>query len=113
VAGEGLSTVTVEPSGVTFPVEPGETVMAAANRQGFRWPTVCGGNASCGACLSLVADGDESCGPVEGEEAETLARVARITAAGTQRLACRLTLTGDVRLTRRGVRPVAPAAQAT
>ena len=114
MAGEGLSRVpaqvTVEPSGVTFTVEPDETVMAAAARAGLRWPTVCGGNASCGVCMSVVADGDEHCRPAGSEELETLARVARVTASGTRRLACRLTLDGDARLVRRGVRPLAPGA---
>lgn len=113
MAGQGLNdpsgaTVTVAPSQVTFTVEPGETVMSAAHRAGLRWPTVCGGNASCGACLSVVDDGTEHCSPISGEEQETLDRVARVTAAGPQRLACRLTVDGDVRLVRRGVRPQTP-----
>ena len=44
-----MRVVRVEPAGVDIPVDDGETLMAAAVRAGYRWPTVCGGQAQCGA----------------------------------------------------------------
>jgi ferredoxin, 2Fe-2S len=96
--------VDVAPSGLQFPVAPEETVMDAAHRAGLHWPTVCGGNANCGVCMSTVLAGDEYCAPIGAEERETLARVAR-GAVGANRLVCRLTVNGPVHLRRRGVRP--------
>ena len=50
------ATVRVEPSGITLDVRDGETVMAAARRAGYRWPTICGGLADCGACALEVVE---------------------------------------------------------
>jgi ferredoxin, 2Fe-2S len=49
-----MVTVRVEPAGIELDVLPGETVMAAAVRDGYRWPTVCGGLAECGTCVLAV-----------------------------------------------------------
>jgi len=48
--------VRVEPSGIELDVHTNETVMGAATRSGFRWPTVCGGQADCGVCALEVVD---------------------------------------------------------
>ena len=98
--------VQVDPSGLSFPVGPDETVIQAAWRAGLKWPTVCQGNANCGVCMSTVVDGLENCSAIAGDEAETLERVARVN-GGPFRLVCRLKVTGPVRLLRRGVRPTA------
>ena len=49
--------VRVEPIGVTFELRPGETLMAAAQRRGYWWPTICKGNAQCNRCAVRVVDG--------------------------------------------------------
>ena len=46
--------VRVEPIGVTFRLAEGETLIQAAWRQGYDWPTVCGGRAECTACHVLI-----------------------------------------------------------
>ena len=54
-----MRVVRVEPAGVDIPVDDGETLMAAAVRAGYRWPTVCGGQAQCGVCvLTVVSPSD-------------------------------------------------------
>ena len=98
--------VTVQPSAVSFAVRPDETVFAAAARAGLRWPTVCGGNGSCGTCCSEVIDGHGACSDIAGLEAETLANVLRLPLDGKRRLVCQLRLNGPVTVRRRGVRPM-------
>ena len=49
-------TVTLRPSGITFQVEPDETVLAAAIRQGVGLPYGCRDGA-CGSCKSRLLDG--------------------------------------------------------
>ncbi|MGE0079759.1 MAG: CDP-6-deoxy-delta-3,4-glucoseen reductase [Thiohalomonadaceae bacterium] len=50
-------TVRIKPSGHSFVVEPGETVLDAALRQGFAFPYGCR-NGCCGACTGKVLSGD-------------------------------------------------------
>ena len=99
-----MSTVTVLPLGLELEVEPGQTVMSAALDAGYVWPTECEAAASCGLCVSIVRDGSENCGPMPDEERENLERTMGMV-DGSRRLACRLTVTGPVTLTKRGVRP--------
>ena len=53
-----VARITVRPSGIEFQVGAGETVMAAAERHGVRWPTTCHGIAVCRTCLMYVLDDD-------------------------------------------------------
>ena len=48
--------VTLQPSGHTFEVEQGETVLAAALRQGFVLPYGCR-NGACGSCKGRILEG--------------------------------------------------------
>lgn len=98
--------VLVQPSGVSFDVRPDETVFQAAARAGLRWPTVCGGNGSCGTCVSTVLEGAEHCsavGPLEQEVFDTVLHQP----LRDRRLVCQLRVTGPVTVLRRGVRPTA------
>jgi 2Fe-2S ferredoxin len=104
-------TVEVRPSGLHFDVAAGESVFAAAARAGLRWPTVCGGNGTCGTCVSTVVEGDEHCSPVGDLEQETFAVVLRQRDRQDRRLVCQLRITGPVTVSKRGVRP-GPAAPA-
>jgi ferredoxin, 2Fe-2S len=100
--------VRVEPSGVVVAVRPGEALMAAAERTGIRWPTICGGQAQCTACHVLVGEGAERLGPLEAEEARALAPLHHRYPVGgpaTVRLACRARPTADVTVRKPGVRP--------
>jgi CDP-4-dehydro-6-deoxyglucose reductase len=49
--------VRLEPSGHTFTVAPGETILEAALRQGIGLPYGCR-NGACGACKGLVRSGE-------------------------------------------------------
>jgi 2Fe-2S ferredoxin len=98
--------VLVEPSGISFEVGPGETVFAAASRQGYRWPTVCGGLGTCRTCIMTVLEGEANCSVVGSWEAEGLAEVGASVRAGSApvRLACQTEVSGTVRVRKAGVR---------
>jgi ferredoxin len=100
-----MGAVTVLPLGLELDVAPGQTVMATAREAGYVWPTVCDASASCGTCVSIIREGAENCGPMPDDELETLTRTLGMV-DGTRRLACRLTVTGPVTLTKRGVHPI-------
>ena len=100
-----MSTVRVLPLGIDLEVGDGVPVMTAARAAGYVWPTVCDASASCGTCVSIVREGLENCGPMPADEQETLVRTLG-SADGQRRLACRLTVTGPVTITKRGVHPV-------
>lgn len=55
-------TITVEPSGRSFQVEPGETILAAAIRQGVGLPYGCQ-NGACGSCKCEKISGSVTLGP--------------------------------------------------
>jgi 2Fe-2S ferredoxin len=71
--------------------------MAAAGRGGYRWPTVCGGLAPCGACVLEVA-----AAPVAGLAAPAELDAVRLAALperrlrpdASWRLACQLQVDG-------------------
>ena len=96
-------TVTVLPSGAVLDPAPGETVFAAAARAGYRWPTVCGGLGTCRTCLMVVESGRENCSPIGDLEAEGLDALKE-PRDGVRRLACQTSVTGDVMVTKRGVK---------
>jgi len=103
----GAGSVEVRPSGLRFDVGDGETVFAAAARAGLKWPTVCGGNGSCGTCVSTVVGGAEYCSPVGPLEQEVFDTVLH-QPLRDRRLVCQLRVTGPVTVLRRGVRPLDP-----
>jgi 2Fe-2S ferredoxin len=96
--------VRVEPLGLEFTADEGETVMAAAQRQGYLWPTICQGNALCTACWVEVIDGVNALGPIGEAEAQALKRVAdRARLGDAARLACQATVHGAVLVRKDGV----------
>ena len=95
-------TISVTPGGPSFSAEAGEVVMAAANRAGLYWPTICGAEALCAACRFRTAD-EAGLDPPDTEEAAALARAGR--SAPGDRLACRAVVKGDVVAEVRRVRP--------
>ncbi len=89
-----------------FEVKPGETVIQAAWRSGYRWPTTCWGQADCGACAMEVIEGDERLSapePIEQARLRTLPRRP----GPPRRLACqtRLVRTGTITVRKPGVKP--------
>ena len=82
--------------------------MAAARRQGYRWPSVCGGMAQCATCyIRFDGEGDEF-SPMLPDEVETLRAcfgLGRGVPPGV-RLACQVTLRSDITVSKRGVRAI-------
>lgn len=100
--------VHVEPSGADIEVQPGETIIEAAWRLGYHWPTVCYGQATCTSCHVEVLSGGEHLSAIGEEERDALAN--RLSGSARRditrvRLACRAQVTGDVTVRRPGVRP--------
>ena len=104
------ATVHVEPAGIDIEVAEGESVMAAAERQGYRWPTVCHGQAICTTCYFEVIEGGAHVAPPQPLERNALAQSPLIQGTVAQgavavRLACQARVTGPVTVRKRGVRP--------
>ncbi|WP_404989491.1 2Fe-2S iron-sulfur cluster-binding protein [Caballeronia sp. LZ003] len=94
--------VRVLPLDVAFDVRPGETVMHAAQRHGYYWPTVCGGEGECGVCRCRLTDGAEATLPPTQAEKNVLEQGQ--TGANRERLACRLRIDGPVTIEKVGIR---------
>ena len=101
-----VARVTVRPAGVEFDVLDGESLFDAAAREGYRWPTVCGGIGSCTTCYAVVVEGQAHLAAPTRFELEGLSRldVPPGTPEGEVRLACQVTVDGDVTVVRSGVR---------
>jgi adenylate cyclase len=101
--------ITVRPGGSVFDAGPNESIMAAAQRNGFRWPTVCGGKATCRTCVFTVNEGAEHLSEPNKLEAEAMKLLRRPSsrAGDLVRLACQARTTGDLTVTKPGVRPSA------
>ena len=89
--------------GADIDVGPDESLMAAAQRQGYTWPTVCGGLGTCRTCFVEIQTGHEHLSAIEDLEAEGLAALA-VAATGGVRLACQVGLNGPVVVRKRAVR---------
>lgn len=101
-----VSIVYVEPSDVTIEVGRGETLMAAAERQGYRWPTLCHGQAVCTACAITLQENSEAFEPPKDLELKALeVFIGRSFYEGkTVRLACQARPVADTEVHKRGVR---------
>ena len=98
--------VRVEASDIDLTAEHGETIMAAAERLGYAWPTQCGGIADCTLCNVKVLNGSEQLSAVAAAEADALARLPILAGrAGIIRLACQAHVLGPVVLKKSGVYP--------
>jgi 2Fe-2S ferredoxin len=108
--------VTVLPSGISFDLQPGETILQAAWKAGYEWPTLCYGRGTCTACQCEVLDGVHLLSPRTEAESVMLGdlsrRVRRADPRRT-RLACQVTATGNVTVRKPGVRVPDPAAATT
>lgn len=97
-----MPSVRVDPEGFVISLDPPETLIEAAWRLGYYWPTRCYGQAECTACHVEITEGAEHASPIGDEEAATLATMG---ARGQLvRLACRTTFDGDAAVYKRGVR---------
>jgi 2Fe-2S ferredoxin len=96
----------VEPSGVVIHVEEGESLMAAAQRAGYRWPTICHGKAECTVCFVVVEDPNAFSDPERVELAGLEMFAGRALYEGkVLRLACQARPRRDTTVTKRGVKP--------
>jgi len=98
--------VQVEPSGAEFEINADETIIEAAWRNGFTWPTICNGRGTCKTCVFLTLEGEENLSAVESWEDSGLKAIAESLPAGGRgsRLACQAKVSGNVRLRKIGVR---------
>jgi len=99
--------IAVEPSGAVFDIHDDETVIQAAWRNGYTWPTICGGAGTCKTCVFLTLEGAENLRPIEPWEDEGLRSIAATLPANRGqgwRLACQAKVSGDIRLRKAGVR---------
>lgn len=102
-----IITVRVEPAGVTIRVRPGETLMNAAERQGYHWPTVCHGQALCTACSIILSE--DNCDAFEAPEAIEQGGLALLAGRSfyqgkAVRLACQARPIAETVVIKRGVR---------
>jgi ferredoxin, 2Fe-2S len=98
--------VRVEPDGLEFEAADGQTIMDAAHDASLYWPTTCGGQGICTSCACSVDVGAENLDPIGRSELKTLAEeMGEATVRGRRlRLACQARVSGDVVVTKRGVR---------
>ncbi|BBY82444.1 (2Fe-2S)-binding protein [Mycolicibacterium pulveris] len=99
--------VRVDPVGAVLTIAEGETIMDAAVRSGYRWPTMCHGDGTCSICWVEVTTGEEHLSHPGSREIETVEMLlARRGSAGRIRLACQARVSGDVTVRKNGVRPL-------
>lgn len=92
----------IEPSGLEIRVGPDESLMAAAQRQGYRWPTLCNGVGECTICFVKMRAGVENVAAAEAAETDRLHECGRTDP--DIRLACQLRLRGPITVFKRGLR---------
>lgn len=98
--------MTVQPSGVAIHVAEGETLMAAAERAGYRWPTICHGKGECTVCFVVTQDPAAFADPERVELAGLEMFAGRALYEGkVLRLACQARPSRDTTVTKRGVKP--------
>ncbi len=97
--------IRVEPSGATFDIRAEETVIEAAWRNGYTWPTLCNGQGTCRTCVFMTLDGEQNLSTIEAWEDAGLQTIAdSLPGEGRGwRLACQAKVRGDVRLRKIGV----------
>ena len=98
--------VQVLPLDVELTVRRGESLMAAAQRQGYYWPTRCRGQALCTACLFEIVSGEHGFDPAEPLEQDALESLSEFQArrAGRLRLACQALPRGSATVFKRGMK---------
>jgi 2Fe-2S ferredoxin len=102
---EMVHVVRVEPAGIEFVAEHGETVMHAGRRAGIRWPTICEGYANCGLCYVDVSRNEARVSPPDDVETAMLCRMPKgANPAVERRLACQLRVEGDIVVVRQAIR---------
>ncbi len=94
-----MPTIRVLPLDVEIAAREGDTVMEAAQAEGYYWPTTCGGEARCTTCACEVIEG--GAGLTEMGRAERKALVAERGESVLRtavRLACQARVAADGRV---------------
>ncbi|MDV8071040.1 2Fe-2S iron-sulfur cluster-binding protein [Rhodococcus sp. IEGM 1366] len=102
----------MEPAGHLIEVRPGESLIEAAWRADYTWPTLCFGRGTCTACQCEVVEGlDQVSDRTEAEHVmlSDLSRRRRRTDPRRVRLACQVMASGDVVIRKPGVIKKDPA----
>jgi ferredoxin, 2Fe-2S len=102
-----MTRVLLQPSGIEFEADVGETLMGAAQARGLYWPTTCGGQGICTTCLSEVVSGGEALAEMSRYERKTLLNERGEAALRRAvRLACQAAIRaeGDLVISKAGVR---------
>jgi ferredoxin, 2Fe-2S len=105
------SILRVEPAGIEIEVRHGETLLQAAWRAGYYWPTLCFGVGDCNACHCEVLDGQHVTSPrtdAEVRHLEDMSRRVRRVNPRRIRLACQVTVSGDIAVRKQGVKVADP-----
>ena len=97
--------VSVRPLDIEFEASEGETIMGAALKHGYYWPTTCGGEGRCTTCACVVVEGMDHLSPRGRSETNVLTD-ERGPAVLQQpvRLACQTQVFGDCVVEKPGVR---------
>lgn len=83
----------------------GETLIQCAWRNGYYWPTICGGTGDCGACRCMIKSNAGTCGELQLEEQVYFRTHPSVAEDGTPiRLACCLEIRGPLVVEKRGIR---------
>ena len=97
--------VTIQPLNVEIEAPGGETIMAAAQREGYYWPTTCGGEGRCTTCACVVISGMNHLSERGRFEAKVLTEERGPAVLEKPiRLACQAHVYGDVVVEKTGVR---------
>jgi 2Fe-2S ferredoxin len=97
----------VDPAGLDIEIRRGETIIQAAWRAGYYWPTLCYAVGSCTACQCEVLDGSHLVSPRTEPELALLGDLNKRVRRGNPRrirLACQVTVSGDIRVRKPGVK---------
>ena len=97
-----VNRVLVNPLREELAVESGETLLAAAQRLGYKWPSVCGGQGNCTTCYVKIEQGEENVQPSAAQERERLDFAGR--KDPSFRLACQMLINGPVTVIKRGIK---------
>ena len=98
--------IEVEPAHVAFDIRRDETVFSAALRNGYTWPSLCGGQGTCKTCVFLILDGHENLSAITPWEETGLRAILDSLPNNGQgwRLACQTSVVADIRVRKIGVR---------
>ena len=92
----------VEPLEIKIEVGPDESLLDAAERAGWKWPSICHGQGQCTVCLVTVIAGASNLSEPQKAEVDRLRNSGRDLAEN--RLACQIRVNGPATVLKRGVR---------